>query len=1563
MNRNGPTMRKEFAAMIVISTGGSNGGSNGGSIFSFASSWRRRLVGVVLFLLIAVLAKPAMGQTVNPVITSLSPGSAQTGTPGLSINVNGRGFASSSIVRWNGADRLTSFINSNMLSVNITAADLSVAGTASVTVFNPPPQGGPTGSTSNALTFTVLESVPLTPVITSLTPNSANAGDPGFVLTVNGRGFANTTVVRWNGTNRPTVFISGTQLTAQIPAADIASVIPVSVTVSSPPNSLGAGGGTSNALPFTINQPPNPVPAIASIFPSSTLAGSPGFTMTVNGSGFIASSQLRWNGANRPVTFVSSTQLSAQISAADVQSVGSAAITVANPAPGGGVSNSVTFRINPQPLPPPVLQNIASTVVAQGSRQVRLTLIGTNFRPGARVVIGQNATNASLMPATDIIIENLNRISETTIQLMVSVSPQALLETRSVDVVNSDNTSTAARGSNSTKALRVQSGSSLGAPAQVNSLVITYPRTGTIISQGDSAYAEGVLTGAGTGTIIGQWLWDGNVYDQFTLNLTGGERQLLKTSRPLPTVFIGTHTLELKIISPNLIQSPAITVVINPGTWKQMRALSPASGRGFTPEKPPILRWTILPGAAKYQVGFSTQPFFRTVTVWHDVASTSWQVPSQVWSTLPEGEIFWTVRAVEMSGAIRQPALMRRIQRVVSGALSPMTATNNAVTQSIPGQSIPGRGIPTLLLQWKELKAPLANPAKTNPATTLYRVTVTSDKPEGAVIRRFLTTAPQVDLHSIANRLTAGDNYHWQVEAYTASGRLVMAGPGQSFVAPAANKASGISNLENTNWKLMIGLIPPSQPSGGNATAEEQRISRLMTKHYPDLASLHLPQSSESDAEFVNELSEQIVSLVPASGQSVNDARQLIAVELKNKPAMAETSLLVDDTDVTALARIVENKISYKPAIPFGNGSHQVTFGLSGQTAGWNFNVMAAVPAAVDQTAATPGTDAEAEPEANTDVTAATDATADPNAAGEVAPSQLTTEVTSNTQSVSRQEEEKNDISIAAQGSYTNGPWKAEMNANGLINSVFGPNPHHLFGRWNDYIFKFTRDFGLIDQTAVANADAAQAVQQPTGPKWGFDISFGMVAPQMHLNSEYINTGFPREGVEAAMRTPLGKFSYYRNTNDKGQGEGIGFGYRQQVQGASYEIPALSIFTDPERVKFRLMWLSARDIGGIPLKIGFDQNSDPFTTTDAFASPRAGDSFGGLLTIKLNQNWFWNSEYALTSNNINRFSPESSRQFGRAWRTGVNGTWRKANISLSFRDVSPNFAIPATANLSQLSLSDRRGLDFSISRDTRAGNFTGTYQLLQSDFRYAERAHLVLHNAGLNWAKTIGQTTTVALGVSQARTLTTNRGNPALTGEADQSRFGVNASVNQMINTSKLGSINLGLTGARNWFRDRINQNANNIISSVGVNAGWTPKPFFQLQSNFSVNWTAGEKFTVGNSVITTAYIQPVLTWARTGWSVMPLISINQMNSRLGTGERTFNMLMTQTGGRISYQLPGRWRFNTFSFEGTIARTRDGVNRTTLMTPRFLFLWTMIRPSKPPAEPAQASPAQQTTNE
>jgi hypothetical protein len=82
-----------------------------------------------------------------------------------------------------------------------------------------------------------------------------------FTLTVNGSNFNSTAVVKFNGTNQTTTFVTGKQLTAAIPASAIATAgtMPVSVTNPGTPATGGPYGNpgtrseTSNVMNFTVN--------------------------------------------------------------------------------------------------------------------------------------------------------------------------------------------------------------------------------------------------------------------------------------------------------------------------------------------------------------------------------------------------------------------------------------------------------------------------------------------------------------------------------------------------------------------------------------------------------------------------------------------------------------------------------------------------------------------------------------------------------------------------------------------------------------------------------------------------------------------------------------------------------------------------------------------------------------------------------------------------------------------------------------------------------------------------------------------------------------------------------------------------------------------------------------------------------------------------------------------------------------------------------------------------------------------------------------------------------------
>jgi YVTN family beta-propeller protein len=121
----------------------------------------------------------------------------------------------------------------------------------------------------------------------------------------------------------------------------------------------GNGGGTSQS-PTTSpvssgsgssGSSTNPIPTISTLYPSCAPAGE----QLVNGANnqllvigpnaFAAGSVVRWNGSDRPTTNDGINSLTAQISGTDIAAAGTAVVTVFNPAPGGGTSNSLTFTI------------------------------------------------------------------------------------------------------------------------------------------------------------------------------------------------------------------------------------------------------------------------------------------------------------------------------------------------------------------------------------------------------------------------------------------------------------------------------------------------------------------------------------------------------------------------------------------------------------------------------------------------------------------------------------------------------------------------------------------------------------------------------------------------------------------------------------------------------------------------------------------------------------------------------------------------------------------------------------------------------------------------------------------------------------------------------------------------------------------------------------------------------------------------------------------------------------------------------------------------------------------
>ncbi len=148
----------------------------------------------------------------------------------------------------------------------------------------------------------------------------------------------------------------------------------------------GCGGGGDG-------QVNNPVPLLTSLSPASATAGDAALTVTANGSNFVATSVVRWNGVDRTSTFVSASELQAAILGSDLLTTGTAEVTAFNPAPGGGTSSALTFTISTPP--PGVIERVS--VNTDGSQGTSLSIgsVGPSLSAGdARYVAFQStATN------------------------------------------------------------------------------------------------------------------------------------------------------------------------------------------------------------------------------------------------------------------------------------------------------------------------------------------------------------------------------------------------------------------------------------------------------------------------------------------------------------------------------------------------------------------------------------------------------------------------------------------------------------------------------------------------------------------------------------------------------------------------------------------------------------------------------------------------------------------------------------------------------------------------------------------------------------------------------------------------------------------------------------------------------------------------------------------------------------------------------------------------------------------------------------------------------------------
>src|SRR5579859_2665185 len=330
-----------FHEEIVRDVGG-NPPLNGG--YGIAVSPDGATVYVASYLDNAIAVLP-IGNPV-PLLTHFSPASAVQNGPAFTLHVYGANFLLTTRVYFGAGNPAVTYISPYQLDVAISSALIGTAGLANIQLHTPQPVG--IDAFSFPKNFVVSPAaVPQNPVpsIDHLSPQGQPSGGGGLTLDVYGTNFIAASVVHWNGAARSTVFVNSGHLQTTLAQAEVSQPGVSSVTVF---NGI-PGGGTSNAVPFTVAPPGlNAVATLNSLSQTWVFSHGPGskdLQLTLTGQHFILGAVGQVNGSNRPTKFVDSMHLVITLYGSDLATPTSVAITVFIPAPGGGVSNSLPLSI------------------------------------------------------------------------------------------------------------------------------------------------------------------------------------------------------------------------------------------------------------------------------------------------------------------------------------------------------------------------------------------------------------------------------------------------------------------------------------------------------------------------------------------------------------------------------------------------------------------------------------------------------------------------------------------------------------------------------------------------------------------------------------------------------------------------------------------------------------------------------------------------------------------------------------------------------------------------------------------------------------------------------------------------------------------------------------------------------------------------------------------------------------------------------------------------------------------------------------------------------------------
>jgi hypothetical protein len=344
------------------------------------------------------------------------------------------------------------------------------------------------------------------------------------------------------GTAETTTYVSATQLTATVPAAQLASGGELSVTVS--------GGASGGSVPINL-EVDNPAPVISSMSATTGVAGTVSANITFTGTGFVPTTVINVNGAARTTNFTSATQVSAVLTSADFAAAGILSITAVNSTPGGGTSAAISLPVVNPPVGPIHLS--PSSLLVGSTSAATITVTGTGFVPASVVVVGGSTRTTTYVNAT-------------TLTFSATVADQAVVGTLPVSVMNP----APGGGYSSAVALSI-----VAQPA--TPVIASISPTSAIVGSAATSI-EIIGTGFTTQTVA---QWNGAALPTSYISIYSGSGMTIALMATVPASDLtatGTATITASTLYANPAGSNAVSFnIVNPSV-PTLTSISPSGG-------------------------------------------------------------------------------------------------------------------------------------------------------------------------------------------------------------------------------------------------------------------------------------------------------------------------------------------------------------------------------------------------------------------------------------------------------------------------------------------------------------------------------------------------------------------------------------------------------------------------------------------------------------------------------------------------------------------------------------------------------------------------------------------------------------------------------------------------------------------------------------------------------------------------------------------------------------------------------------------------------------------------